>query len=396
MWQRSLLLPGKEEEWTWAGESLVGLPALVRVLVALKRAGVEQVLIPSVSETVPLRSLVESFKAVKDLPDVVWWEQAGEIRFSEDDSILVIRGGVLFTPRMVEWFHEALLGEGKGKAQFEGANRLPVLISLPSEMAYTVKEPSVRFEEVSSQVRVYTLSIPQEMFCGQVLTLGKPGKDRGLLGMVGKPTDRPHVVWVRRRTFPAIRWLARFGITPNQVTWAGFGIALLACFLIAKGDYLSGILGAMLLYLSWVVDCMDGTLARLTFSESLFGQKLDTVLGHLTNLFTFGALIWAVWGNEPLWKAGVFAFFILGGIVAVYYIIEEEKKYSRVPREKPEHGKLRLFLDKVNHRDYAVVVFLFALLNGFKIFLWLSLVGIQVFWLLRFLILHKERQRAEA
>jgi phosphatidylglycerophosphate synthase len=65
-----------------------------------------------------------------------------------------------------------------------------------------------------------------------------------------------------------LRWLAQYRVTPNQITVLGFLVALLACLLLAQGRYWQGVFGAFLLYASWVLDCMDGTLARLTFAES--------------------------------------------------------------------------------------------------------------------------------
>jgi hypothetical protein len=48
MWQHAVLLPDKKNEWAWAQESFAGLPAIVRVLVALCRAGIKNVTFPIV------------------------------------------------------------------------------------------------------------------------------------------------------------------------------------------------------------------------------------------------------------------------------------------------------------------------------------------------------------
>jgi phosphatidylglycerophosphate synthase len=159
----------------------------------------------------------------------------------------------------------------------------------------------------------------------------------------------------------------------------------------ALGGYWGGLFGAALLYASWVLDCMDGTLARLTFAESAFGQKLDTFLGHLTNLGIFGALIWAVYGTVSPWKTVGAAVAMLGGILVAYRVTQMEKRLRPAGSHPTPHGKLQGYLDKINHRDYAVVIFILALLNSFKIFLWLSLVGVQAFWLIHLWLIHRHQ-----
>ena len=239
-----------------------------------------------------------------------------------------------------------------------------------------------------------TLMVPDEVFCKPVSELTTPGGDRSLLAMVGKATDRWHVVWVRNWSFGGLRWLAAHRVTPNQVTVLGFLVAVLACVLLADGRYWSGILGALLLYGSWVLDCMDGTLARLTFAESAFGQKLDTVLGHVTNLAIFSALIWAVYGQDRWWKVGLSAILMLGGILMAYRVSEQEKRLRPAAGGKKSSAGFERFLDKINHRDYAVVILVLALINGFKWFLWISLVGVQFFWMAHLWLIRQHR-RAE-
>lgn len=68
------------------------------------------------------------------------------------------------------------------------------------------------------------------------------------------------------------RWAARFGISPNQVTLAGFLLCALAAWLFAQSWYWTGLaagLGFM------VLDTVDGKLARCTITASPIGHVLD-------------------------------------------------------------------------------------------------------------------------
>ncbi|GAA3829662.1 CDP-alcohol phosphatidyltransferase family protein [Streptomyces phyllanthi] len=81
---------------------------------------------------------------------------------------------------------------------------------------------------------------------------------------------------------PLVRLTARrTRITPNQLTWGAFvlGIASAACF--ALGDWKWLALGGLIYHLSFVLDCMDGKLARLTGQGSVFGAWLDFVFDRI-------------------------------------------------------------------------------------------------------------------
>lgn len=76
--------------------------------------------------------------------------------------------------------------------------------------------------------------------------------------------------------------LARFRfITPNRVTWAALFVGLAAAGFFLKGDPQSLLIGALLYHLSFILDCMDGKVARLTGQGSVFGAWLDFVFDRI-------------------------------------------------------------------------------------------------------------------
>ncbi|MEU6122917.1 CDP-alcohol phosphatidyltransferase family protein [Streptomyces sp. NPDC047123] len=81
---------------------------------------------------------------------------------------------------------------------------------------------------------------------------------------------------------PLVRFTARrTNITPNQITWGAFllGLGSAACF--ALGDWKWLALGAVVYHLSFILDCMDGKVARLTGQGSVFGAWLDFVFDRI-------------------------------------------------------------------------------------------------------------------
>ncbi|MFI7346319.1 CDP-alcohol phosphatidyltransferase family protein [Streptomyces sp. NPDC049936] len=121
--------------------------------------------------------------------------------------------------------------------------------------------------------------------------------------------DIPPLAEVRRRTekkrdawwtvllvdpvaTPLVRWTAKWTrVTPNQITWAALvlGIGAAACF--AQGEWLWLAIGAAVYHVSFILDCMDGKLARLTGNGSEFGAWLDYVFDRIRVLICAIALM---------------------------------------------------------------------------------------------------------
>ncbi|MFC7330002.1 CDP-alcohol phosphatidyltransferase family protein [Marinactinospora rubrisoli] len=83
----------------------------------------------------------------------------------------------------------------------------------------------------------------------------------------------------------------RTSITPNQLTIAALvlGGGAAGCFAMAEPVWL--VAGALLFHLSFVLDCMDGKIARLKGNGSVFGSWLDYVFDRLRVLVCAVALM---------------------------------------------------------------------------------------------------------
>lgn len=86
------------------------------------------------------------------------------------------------------------------------------------------------------------------------------------------------------------RWAARLGLTPNMVTVISMAIAVLAAVWFAEGSRLGLVLGAVLLYFSFVFDCVDGQLARYTRQFSTLGAWLDATFDRAKEYVAFAGL----------------------------------------------------------------------------------------------------------
>ena len=124
------------------------------------------------------------------------------------------------------------------------------------------------------------------------------------LQMANRANDGFFSVFVLRRFSKILTWVAvKIGATPNQVTIASFAIGLYAAFLFAQGDFWSILLGAVLLQVSIIVDCVDGELARYTRKFSDLGAWLDAITDRVKEYAVFLGLAYGafVHHGENLW-----------------------------------------------------------------------------------------------
>ncbi|MDX2565459.1 CDP-alcohol phosphatidyltransferase family protein [Streptomyces sp. TX20-6-3] len=81
---------------------------------------------------------------------------------------------------------------------------------------------------------------------------------------------------------PLTRWAAKWTrVTPNQVTWGALflGVIAAACFSRQNWEWLA--IGALFYHLSFILDCIDGKLARLTGKTSEIGGWLDYIFDRI-------------------------------------------------------------------------------------------------------------------
>jgi phosphatidylglycerophosphate synthase len=117
--------------------------------------------------------------------------------------------------------------------------------------------------------------------------------------------------WSRHLIRPA----ARVRLTPNAVTGISIGLAVLAAVWFSAGTRGAQIVGAVLLYLSFVLDCLDGQLARYTRTFSPLGAWVDAMADRLKEYVVYvglaigytAGLSWADGGPDHIWYLAVAA-----------------------------------------------------------------------------------------
>ncbi len=109
----------------------------------------------------------------------------------------------------------------------------------------------------------------------------------------------PKVWWAYAAVLPAAKrlsvWIAnRTTLTPNQITLISFAMVMVSAALFFQGSWPALIVGAILYELNYLLDCVDGTVARLKNKGSLEGVFLDFFSDHWKN---FAALFGLSYGH---------------------------------------------------------------------------------------------------
>lgn len=106
--------------------------------------------------------------------------------------------------------------------------------------------------------------------------------------------------------------------TPDRVSWLSIFLGLPVGLAFATGTRWGLVTGAVLWYLSFLFDCIDGKLARLKGTSSPRGHRLDTMgdgLRRASSVIGLVVYLWMVEGHQQAFLCVIF------GILA-FYVIE--------------------------------------------------------------------------
>lgn len=206
-------------------------------------------------------------------------------------------------------------------------------------------------------------------------------------GFVDRHFNRKLSRWCTR-AFVALGW------SPNAITVLATGVGLLAAAGFALGTYAAGIAAAFLFQLAAVIDCSDGEVARLTFTESPFGAWLDIALDNAVHMAIFGGIALGAYGKaaggDHDWiPLALGAAAIVGNALSFALVNRAQQIKTASGWKTPLQAAWSDFMLKnVASRDFSVIVLLFAIVDKLDVFLWLAAIGSVAFaavmvWIIR-------------
>ena len=177
--------------------------------------------------------------------------------------------------------------------------------------------------------------------------------------------------------------LLPLSVTPNQVTVAALLLSLVGAACIALPGIAGPVLGALLLQLTAVLDCVDGEIARAKVLETEWGEWLDVTSDTLIHVATFLGIAVHAWpdlGRTTAWTLG--ALFTVGGLASFVVVTRAEKSEDRWKgRDDWRARLLALLLATLTTRDLSVLVLVAAATDLLTPLLVGAAFGAQAFWI---------------
>jgi len=334
--------------------SVAGLPVLDRLLVACHRAGFS-----------PLRVL--SRLPLPDLPRTKAWS----IPFTVVSELSpTISGKLLFLTDT--WLVQTtdlqhLLG-ADGRLASDKSGKAPIgLIS-----AQDLDDPEAALARLPCVASAGVLAPVRNEKEAEIAT-------RQLWNSITSSTDGFIDRWFNRPIGRLLlsKRLILTPISPNQISVASILVGLAGAWLLAKGTWASGGLGALLFQASAVIDCVDGDVARIVFKESAIGKWLDIIGDQIVHGAIFvGIALGLSRTGDPSLALTLGAASVAGGLISFLVVLRALKS----PELKAD-GRFQRFLDGATSRDFSVLVLLLAIAGRLDWFLWMAAVGSNCFWI---------------
>ena len=213
-----------------------------------------------------------------------------------------------------------------------------------------------------------------------------------------KPTDGIYARANRRLSIPISRQIIPYPITPNMVSLFTLGVSFAAGVFLALGGYWNMLTGAVLSWLSSVLDGCDGEVARLKLQESAFGCWLETMCDNLYYLFIFAGLTigsvrssgnrtYLVWGGFLVF--GAIASFLTTGLQRHELAGVHPEQYLKIWHKEADNRSSNPFLYLGRHTEFIIrrcfLPYVFLFFAFFHIMNWLLIgaaLGSNLVWMI--------------
>ena len=400
---------------------IVGVSLFQRTVLTLQRAGLRQLIILSGSDqdqlkhalaqgprvTIPVR-----WMPIREFPldDPRTWESlAAEVR-----GFCLLSGvGTVFSRSLIEQLRrdvqagQALVVQSEAKEGDDG-ERMALLSGAARQgvadiLVIPASELSAAGRSAALNVTPIVRWLEQAAVDGRVRMMVSGADPSSWLQPVKTEAD---VLQAERRLYASLngefegfvdryfnrklsRWCTRafirLGWSPNAVTVLATAIGLISAAGFAIGTYAAGIGAALVFQLAAVIDCSDGEVARLTFTDSPFGAWLDVALDNLVHMAIFGGIALGAYakagGTSDAWIPLCLGAAAMAGNALSFVLVSRAQKIKTASAWKtPLNAAWSDFMLKnVASRDFSIVVLLFALLGALEVFLWLAAIGSMVF-----------------
>ena len=194
---------------------------------------------------------------------------------------------------------------------------------------------------------------------------------------------------IRLISSPISKLAIRLPITPNFVTTLSLFVGLFACILIAFSNYYTTLIGSTFFLIYYILDNVDGDVAREKNLCTPFGDKFDTFVDWIIHSCLFVSLGWNV---SEEFGVNFWLWFGISGSAGgtINYIINlfgeknigPNKTQKLSPKSLPQW--LTYILRELFRADFCFILIILAALDYIYILLPLVAIGAHIYWLTSF------------
>ena len=183
-------------------------------------------------------------------------------------------------------------------------------------------------------------------------------------------------------------FLERNYFTPNSVTLLSFISGIIACLLFLQGTYILGIIGSLFLIHCFILDYVDGFIARKKNLKTKFGYYLDSLNDWLISCLFFvclGIEVSKTQNSNIFFWMGIAAG--IGGTINFIRVMYFNQQSISAKSRQRKHNKYSLwektlyFFREECKSDFCFIVLFLALIDQLWILLPLGAIGSQIYWI---------------
>lgn len=169
-------------------------------------------------------------------------------------------------------------------------------------------------------------------------------------------------------------------VKPNHITILSFAFVIVGSIFLLYGGYVYQVLGATFALVYMILDCVDGSIARVKNLCSKFGKWLDGVIGFVSHPILIFCLAMGIGTQQAL---------ILGSLAMIaypmQYLITRFYKLDILGKDEPikigKSGKHDFIRYLYGSTIFFLVLFVFTIVNQPIWVLWFFAIFGNLFWI---------------
>ncbi|HIF64346.1 MAG TPA: hypothetical protein EYG16_11955 [Deltaproteobacteria bacterium] len=364
-----------------------GMPSVARHAAVAERLGYEPlVLYPGSMRALGAEISGAVGQRVSCVPSNAFNTEAGD----DDRQVLVLAGDWYVSPGAVVDFIESTTGPALARFNDRTREVAPLarmsVASLKRIIPALANTPSGELINRNSDANSMLVDLPATERHRLSDSVAVDRAETKLFNRAGVKRESPLLRLVQNYlTLPITRRLAATSVLPLHVSAAKIALGLLAAWVITAGSWLTGVAGALLFFLSRVLDGVSSDLARAAIKDGSSGEKAD----FYGDLAVMAAMLWALSGRADSGVHGeLLASVAFAGVVLSAWLAWKRIFHAQWTRDRDRapgflHVRPASFASRFANRNGTAWALLLTTVAGRPdLFLWACAVAAHVYYLL--------------